>query len=235
MRYLGSKRLLAKYILPIILKGRHPNQIYIEPFCGGCNSIDRVSGPRIANDINDSVIALFKEVVDEGWIPPENVSNEEYTAGKMNPQNYPAHYRAFVLICCSFGAKWAGGYARSKKTSRNFASEGKRNLLKQREKLQGVQFFTGSYDDLPMPPGQHLIYCDPPYKSTTKYGTIDLNHDNFFDWCREKRDEGHDIFISELDAPSDFKCVWEKEHGCHIQQTSTKKYVEKLYTLEKNF
>ena len=47
---MGSKRRISKDILPIILKNRIPEQFYIEPFCGGCNTIELVEGNRIAND-----------------------------------------------------------------------------------------------------------------------------------------------------------------------------------------
>lgn len=44
MKYMGSKWRIAKHILPIILEGRNDGQYYVEPFCGGCNMIDKVQG-----------------------------------------------------------------------------------------------------------------------------------------------------------------------------------------------
>lgn len=38
---MGSKRRIAKDILPIILENRKENQFYVEPFVGGCNLIDK--------------------------------------------------------------------------------------------------------------------------------------------------------------------------------------------------
>ena len=58
MKYMGSKWRIAKHILPIILEGRKDGQYYVEPFCGGCNIIDKVPGNRIANDGNPYLIAL---------------------------------------------------------------------------------------------------------------------------------------------------------------------------------
>ena len=29
------------------------------------------------------------------------------------------------------------------------------------------------------------IYCDPPYKQTTKYAVDKFDYNNFYDWCRE--------------------------------------------------
>jgi len=62
MKYMGSKRRIAKEILEIILKNRQENQWYAEPFCGGCNSLDKVPGKRIASDNNRYLIALLKEM-----------------------------------------------------------------------------------------------------------------------------------------------------------------------------
>lgn len=60
MKYMGSKSRIAKHILPIILDGRKDGQYYAEPFCGGCNVIDKVPGNRIANDSNPYLIAMWE-------------------------------------------------------------------------------------------------------------------------------------------------------------------------------
>lgn len=60
MKYLGSKARIAKHILPIILKDRQPDQWYIEPFAGGCNTMHLVAGKRIGNDSHDYLIAMWQ-------------------------------------------------------------------------------------------------------------------------------------------------------------------------------
>jgi len=60
MKYMGSKARFMKELLPILLKGRKPEQYYIEPFVGGCNSIEKVTGLRIGSDNNRYLIALWK-------------------------------------------------------------------------------------------------------------------------------------------------------------------------------
>lgn len=60
MRYMGSKGRIANYILPIMLKGRLPNQYYVEPFCGGLNSIQLVKGNRIASDIHEDLMKFYQ-------------------------------------------------------------------------------------------------------------------------------------------------------------------------------
>lgn len=60
MKYMGSKRRIWKHIAPIILENRKKGQYYVEPFCGGCNSISQVKGKRIVSDINPYLIAMWK-------------------------------------------------------------------------------------------------------------------------------------------------------------------------------
>ena len=55
---MGSKARHAKYILPIILADRKPEQWYIEPFVGGGNVIQYVQGNRLGADINEYIIAI---------------------------------------------------------------------------------------------------------------------------------------------------------------------------------
>ena len=78
MKYMGSKARIAKDILPIILKDRiSEEQYYVEPFCGGCNLIDKVKGNRIASDINPYLIAMW-QAVSNGWLPRNDYTELEY-------------------------------------------------------------------------------------------------------------------------------------------------------------
>ena len=78
-------------------------------------------------------------------------------------------------------------------------------------------------------PNNSIIYCDPPYKDTTKYSNL-FNHDEFWEWCRQKSKEGHSVYISEYNAPDDFECIWQKEIVSSLtKDTGSKKGVEKLF------
>lgn len=90
---MGSKSRIAKYILPIILKDRKPAQYYVEPFCGGCNMIDKVDGFRIANDNNPYLIAMWKSLIN-GWIPPARIERNLYNEVR---ECYNRHTDAFAL------------------------------------------------------------------------------------------------------------------------------------------
>lgn len=233
MKYMGSKRRIAKEILPIILKDRKENQCYVEPFVGGANMIENVSGKRLGIDINEYLIELL-EKLSNGWIPPGELTEEEYNDINKNKDNYSKHLVGFVGICCSFGAKWFGGYCRGKKANgepRDYIAEAKRNVLKQSPKLSGISFICNEYDKV-IYPNESIIYCDPPYESTTKYKDS-FNHTKFWQWCRDMVKEGHRVFVSEYNAPEDFTCVWEKEVTCSINSKAKageyKKSTEKLF------
>ena len=228
MRYMGSKNRLAKELLPIILKDRRPGQWYVEPFVGGANLIDKVSGNRIGSDVNPYLIALLR-ALQKGWIPPDEVSEGLYKEVKNNRDKYPKELVAFVGFCCSYASRFFEGYARSKDKDgilRGHALENKINLMKQAPNLKGINFYCGQYYGLVLPK-QSIIYCDPPYAGTKKYSSA-IKPDHFWSWCTEKAKEGHKVFISEYKAPEGFECIWEKQIRNSISNQKTSS-VERLF------
>lgn len=228
MKYVGGKSKLAKCILPIILKDRLQNQYYVEPFMGGANVIDKVTGNRIGADINTKVIDLFK-ALQADWIPPKKLTEDEYYEIKKFPDKFPKEIVAFAAICCSFAGKEWGGYARG--AGRNYALEQYKALTRQKQMIQGIQFINCSYQNLELP-DKSLIYCDPPYKDTQTYSKHRMNYDLFYQWCRDKKEDGHTIYVSEYNMPEDFICIWAKERAASLDlNTGGKKSIEKLYKL----
>lgn len=227
MIYMGSKNRIASEILPIILKDRALNQYYVEPFCGGCNLIDKVHGNRIANDFNKYLIAMFKELLN-GWIPSW-ITLEEYQKVKKNKDLYPDYYVGYVGFISSFRGIFFGSYNSKKTFPRNYQNEGKTNLLKQIQNLQGVTFYNTDYKNLVIPENS-IIYCDPPYKDTSTYH-CDVKHEEFYEWCRTQKLNGHTIFVSEYYMPSDFKLVWSKQIECTLATTPHTMRTENLYKL----
>lgn len=234
MKYLGSKRRIAKDILPIILANRKPEQVFVDIMCGGCNLIDKVpqGAGRIANDIHVPLISLLK-ALQEGWIPPEVVTEEEYKQAKSLEDSDPL--KGFIGFGCTFGSRYLEGYARGSTNNgiaRNYAKESKNNLLKQAKDLVGVEFYSGSYKDLILPE-RSLIYCDPPYKDAKFYSkTPKFNHEEFYEWCLQKHTEGHTIFVSEYFMPEPFVEVWSKAQTTNLDNNRVaKQAVERLFTL----
>lgn len=81
MKYMGAKTRIAKEIVPIIQRVINANDIthYIEPFCGGCNIIDKIAcESKTAADINPYLIGLFKHLQSGGELLP-TVSRELYS------------------------------------------------------------------------------------------------------------------------------------------------------------
>ena len=229
MKYMGSKRRLAKELLQIILKDRKPDQWYVEPFAGGMNMICKVKGKRIANDYNEYVAEMWNALINRDWRPPFIVREDKYNDIKKNKDRYPKELVGFCGIALTFGSTWFGTYARNKRGT-NYAMEGRKNLIKQVEELQGTLIFSGSYNELPLPKNS-LIYCDPPYEGVAGYKDK-FNHSEFWQWCREKTKEGHKVFISEYNSPKDFKCIWEKELPTNMNAKFKTKPTEKLFTYE---
>jgi len=232
MKYMGSKARFAKDLLPIILKDRKQNQAYLEPFAGGMNMIDKVDGIRIANDQHKELMAMWQALICDNWNPPQSISEVEYKAIKSNKSDFPKHLVGYVGFN-SFGGKWFAGYRRDKEGKRDYWGEHYRNITKQVPKLHGVILSCQSYLDLEIP-RQSIIYCDPPYAATTTYRDA-FNHDVFWDWCRKQSKSGHQVFVSEYKAPSDFKCIWEKgaktTFSWHAENLSTKESVERLFVM----
>ena len=231
MKYMGSKNRIAKEILPIILKNRTQNQYFVEPFVGGSNVIDKVDGKRLASDNNKYLIELYHKL-QNGYKPIDFISREDYYDIKLNKEKYPMEVVALCGILASYNGNWFrayGGYSETKTgNDRNYYAEGVRNLMKQVPNIINVEYVYCEYNKLEIP-AKSIIYCDPPYQSTDKtYKEKKFNHDFFWQWCREKSKEGHSVFISEYNAPIDFKCIWQKElPNTHPKQKKTS--IERLF------
>ena len=227
MKYMGSKNRIAKHLLPIMLAERKPNQTWVEPFVGGANMVDKVDGERIGADVNEYVIALLQEMSKESYYSPV-IDEIKYNHIKDNIDKHHKWIVGYAGTQLSFGSKWFGGYRRDKTGARNYSNEAIRNVNKQAKRVKGVDFVHSGYQDLEIPPTS-LIYCDPPYDGTTKYRDT-FNHEEFWQWCRDKAKEGHTVFISEYSAPDDFECVWEMEVKTLLdKKPRDTKRIEKLF------
>lgn len=227
MKYMGSKARHAKEILPIILSTRKEDQWYVEPFVGGANVIDKVDGKRIGADINEYLIGLW-QAVSEGWNPPETFEETAYKDVRENKSDYSKALVGYVGFALSYSGKWFGGWRRDGAGKRDYVTESYKNACKQFPNLRGVQFEHKDYFNLVIP-RESVVYCDPPYKGTTKYKD-DFDHDKFYTWCREMTAAGHTIFVSEYAMPDDFVCLWQKQVNSSLaKNTGSKRAVERLF------
>lgn len=240
MKYMGSKSRIAKDILPIITRHLTEDRWYVEPFAGGMNMMCNVHHPkRIANDSNNYLIAMWKFLVWRKFNFPKIIPKPNYClyraafnqkGFKGDGDSYEEAIIGWIGFMGSFNGRFFdGGYSGHDVNGRDYIREQIRNTLSQVDKLNGVRFRAEKYDNLKIHE-KSVIYCDPPYRDTTQYSTSKgFDHDKFWQWCREKTAEGHDVLISEYTAPEDFVCVWQKEITNAMNTKNTYKPVERLF------
>lgn len=235
MKYVGSKARLSKNIAPIINKLISENNIntYIEPFVEGANLIQYIKcKDKIGSDINEYLINMWQSL-QNGWLPPNELSKEMYLDIKNNKEQYGKALVAIAGFCATYNAKWFGGYAGIVHTKidtvRNYYDEAIRNIQKQILNLMDVQFKHCKYSDYNLNIKDTLIYCDPPYQGTTQYSyNKNFDYENFWEWIR-RMSVYNIVLVSEYHAPNDFKCIYEKILTTTLDKSSRKKDTEKLF------
>lgn len=175
---------------------------------------------------------------DKSVVLPQEVSKEHYNKVKQsykdNEDVFDDWYIGAIGFLSSYNGKFFdGGYAGITKTKigtvRNYYDEAKRNLIKQISLLNGIKFGCGDYKETCSDFVNCLIYCDPPYKNTTKYSSDnEFNHDEFWSWVR-KMSENNIVVVSEEQAPDDFISIWDIETKRTIDNKSSSTVKENLF------
>lgn len=233
MRYLGGKSRLSKYIAPIIKNHSDGKEQYVEPFVGSAAVAERLarngfSLPMLLADAAEDLILMYRKL-QSGWVPPTRVPEHFYKT-LMNC-NTPSALRGFVGYGCSWGGKFFGGYARGE--GRNYAAESSRALRKTINHLGGARFILSDYRELVLD-APSIIYCDPPYRGTTKYEAVpEFCSDDFWVRVRGWESEGHTVIVSEYAAPEDFVCIWQKKHHTSVRsKEGSERRTESLFMLK---
>lgn len=237
MRYLGSKNKISKELAPIIQGYIKSNTVaYIEPFVGGANMIDKINhSNKIGYDIHLQLIELLKKTRDNLSDIPDYISFETYNNVKANKDKFPDWHVGLVGFCASFGGKYFNGYARDSKgdVSGKWSKGAIKNLKKQAPNLKNIQFYCSDFLNIDTTNWKNcVIYCDIPYKNTTKY----LNkfpYENFYKWVKELS-KNNTVLISEYWMPSEFECIWEKEVKVNFDSNrlNANNRVEKLFKIK---
>ena len=265
MVYMGSKSRIAKHIVPIIQSyiDKNPtNTVYIEPFVGGANVIDKIKCPlRMGCDLNKYVIALFGHLQNGGELY-ENVSRELYNEAREDWKNQSGKFKDWELGNIGFLASYKGrffdgGYAKSvyEKTKnglryRDYYQENKSNILKQvsNKGLDNILFCNSDYRKTVLltliqfanrESIKVVMYCDPPYQNSKEYNiSKDFDYDEFWSLLILANVlDNITVFVSEQTIPDEYKdkfeCVWQQEVRRTIKAVEKKKATEKLFLCKK--
>ena len=216
----------------------HECSTYLEPFMGSCWVTAKVKHKtRLAGDAHNEIVCLYHRVVNEGWEPPEHISEDEYKSMRaqrfQEERDYSPEMMAFVGFGCAYGGAYFRMYA-----GESYAGRSKRSILKKSKHLEGVQFFTADYKDLN--PSGCLVYCDPPYDGKYSYrisgrrGNGEFNTDEFWG-VMDQWSENNVVYISELSAPEGYECVMDVAvTSCIRSKDGCTKRHEKLFCKNKD-
>lgn len=207
--------LISKTISPDYSRERESN-VLVSLFCGGC-AVETKLAPYfqeiICNDKQEYLIEMYR-ALQNGWLPPDTLSEDEWKYIRENKDENKA-LTAFAGFGCSFGGKWFDGYGRhgtkdERSKERSLCLGSKRALIRDIEILKNATFTCLDYKDVELPENC-VVYADPPYKGKrAAYGIKEkFNTDEFWDYMRVIS-HNHRVYISELVAPDDFECIWEK-------------------------
>ena len=227
---MGGKSRISKQIAEILNSAIDKDTPFVSLFCGSCAIESKVQADvKILNDKHPYLIAMW-QALQNGWMPPDVVTKEEYYRVKDNMDENPA-LTGFVGFGCSFGGKWWGGYAKDKRGD-DYCGQAKRGLLKDVLGVQSATFTCLDYKDVEIPDGA-IVYADPPYANTTGYTVGQFDTNEFWNYMRQLS-KRCDVYISEEYAPDDFECIWSKEKVRTLEKNDNvgRVKVEKLFKYE---
>ena len=228
MRYMGGKTRQAGPLTGFLLERSAGYEKYFEPFMGSAAVFHRMAPafdkPAGADGMPD--LMLMWKALQRGWVPPDDVSREEYQALRTADSSA---LRGFVGFGCSFGGKWFGGYATGE--GRNYGRETKLSILKRATTMGHAKLRIGDYRDWDVP-SDAFVYCDPPYAGTTGYkGAPGFDSEEFWLTVEKWARGGAAVYVSEYTAPDGVECVWERTANVSLRKDSNVAAVERLFRL----
>jgi DNA adenine methylase len=230
MQYLGGKSRISNDISKIINQ-YSADKIFVSLFCGTCAIEAKIiAKEKFCNDSQEYLIKLF-DAVQSGYELPDIVTKDDYNYCKSHKDENKV-LTGFIGFGCSFGGKWFGGYAKNN-SGTNYAKQSKNSLIKKMEGLKNVKFLNLDYRIVKIPDGS-IVYCDPPYKGTTRYSNSNnFDHDEFWEYMR-LISKNNNVFISEINAPDDFISIWEKpfKRVLDVNKDNIFNSIEKLFVMK---
>lgn len=225
MQYNGGKAKVAKELAAVISEYSRGGS-YWEPFVGAANVIQYVEADnKTGTDLCPHIIA-FHQAVQNGWLPPGELSEEKYKELRERRNGRGNAMVAFAGYGCSLGGKFFGGYARGA-CSRNYASNARNSTIRKHQNLSDVYFSQCPYDQWLR--RADVIYCDPPYRGTTRCGsTAWFDSDCFWEWARSRAKDSV-VLVSEFSAPDFCFEIWSKEKRADMRRNDGAKMTERLF------
>tara|TARA_B110000046_G_scaffold184561_1_gene223363 strand:+ start:3359 stop:4129 length:771 start_codon:yes stop_codon:yes gene_type:complete len=234
MSYLGGKAKCARHIIDALNDPLFDDMDYVEPFVGYAHVLRRVKDKATyqASDANPLLITLLVAIQEKRPLPRVH-SREEYRALHRDALADPLH-RATAAFTYSFNGKEWGGYVSTYTRRDGRVDDIPASRRRYYDKLAANDAFLKttirreSYVDLS--PVNCLVYCDPPYESTTGFKTDQKwNADAFWEMMRSWSADNV-VFVSEYAAPDDFRCVASaKKMSCVAGGANQSERTEKLF------
>ena len=236
MRFYGGKGVQGKQISTVILEliGDCSDTIYLEPFCGALGVLRHVAQhfkKCYANDMCKDLIMLHKEVKNGKFQNPK-ITKEKWLKYKYTTKS--SAERAFAGFGCSYGGVWFNGYISTPSNNDMIYS----SLIRLIPRIQNVVFSNKDYKDFlssfQFGKQKYVIYMDPPYKGTCNLPWEEFDSNQFWNIVRKlSKTKGVKVIVSEVSAPSDFKCIYKfkRKNGMHNITSDKIEIEEKLYML----
>jgi len=220
MRYLGGKSRLGGRIVQAILDDLGIKRLTLAvDLCSGAGGVTHrladVSDRVIAVEAHPGLVALMR-AVQGGWVPPQNVTREEYKASFALPVEDPL--ATFMGFGCAFAGDWRHGFAFDNSGKHNYALQAGNAL--RRDNRVNVEHVNADATLWAVPEGLQVAYCDPPYEGTSGYAAVPTTQPAGTWWRRlaEIASPTCACYLSEYaDAPPagvEARQVWEAQaHG----------------------
>jgi DNA adenine methylase len=230
MAYVGGKAKGCEHIMEVLNDRKYDNKPYLEPFVGYGHILRRVknkSSYRVS-DANELVVSLLSGIQEKKGKYP-TITRAEYYKLKAKEGDVTFR-RAIAAFCYSYNGKEWGGYTERSVCGKreSYPDERKRyyDMLRLNDVFMRTKIERKDYKGIN--PKGCIIYCDPPYANTTGYSS-EFDTSEFWEVMR-KWSSTNDVFISEYNAPADFKCIAKrKKHQSLNGKGSGVVKNEKLY------
>lgn len=217
MKILGSKEKNSQFITSVLQRvvSGTSSELYIEPFVGGANIINKIRcARRIGYDNSIGLIALLNKGITNFAEIPKEMDRDTWEVAKEEYCNYyknnitPTYDWWLIGAVQYFASLGAGGFLRGYANpykKRDYYKESYNNFRKQIPSLRGIEFYANDYREIDIP-ANSVVYCDPPYKNskTNLYKFQEpFDYDVYWDYIRKISMDSY-VVCSEESIPDDF-------------------------------